>query len=376
MAAAVLLSTLVSLLGVCGNGPEEDLPATVTHVETWLARGDPEGARQELRDARGTLAPGWEPFLEARILIAEGEHADALPLLEQAYAERPDDPDVFDTLRAVQAVLGNAEEEGRLIEEYLRRNPDDERGLLASAVFYLDKKSPHYDAERGREYVERIHALRGEGRGSKGRSRVSDDRLRTVTSIADAATGRTGSGRDAARRQALASEAAEDYFRWADIARRDGKDPEALEAIGEAIRRDPDEMRYAAFRVKLYLEPASLGEGRQRELLAHSDALLKRWPEERDARVLRARALVRCEDVNPLGTARAKELYEQVLAASPDDLEALRNLAMLLWDWKSGEYRRDAATLLRRYVRLGGEIDDRMLDIWEKARKLDEGEDD
>jgi tetratricopeptide (TPR) repeat protein len=57
-----------------------------------------------------------------------------------------------------------------------------------------------------------------------------------------------------------------------------------------------------------------------------------------------------------------------VLEKDPDDLTALRNLGVLLYDWKvggqRGTYLAEAHDLLLRYVKGGGEVDASLADTW------------
>lgn len=349
------------------------MPATVGEVEKWLSRGDPEGARAELDDMRGRLADGWEDFLDGRILTAEGRFEEAVAPLERARGALPDDPDVFDTLQSVYARLGRRDEERALIDGYVARNPHDERGLFALAVLLVDRGAPGFDPERAAGIVKGMRERRESGAGGSGRSRVSDERLRKLSTAVDSLTGRAASACAAAQEQAEASGAAEDYLRWADEARKIGRLNTALRAIDGAIDAAPGEFRYLSYRAQLFLLPRQLTEEHQRELLLLTEDLLRRFPEERDAHVLRARALVRGEDVQPGATDQAKDIYEAVLERDPDDLDALRNLALILYDWKQGgqrgQYLHDARRHLARYIQLGGKVDPLLADVW---RKLEE----
>ena len=151
-----------------------------------------------------------------------------------------------------------------------------------------------------------------------------------------------------------------------EAARRAGHLEEAAKAYRRAIRGDPSATTWRKHLIQLLLVDPSAVE----DALHETMELLKIAGADRDAIVLRARALARSEKILPTGPDEAVRIYGMLLQQSPDDLEVLRNLGVLLYDWKQGgqdgTYLDESYALLRRYRFRGGLIDSTLMDTWNK----------
>lgn len=75
-------------------------------------------------------------------LLDLGGYDEALPLLEQAARDRPDDPEVLARLGRCQNMLGRGDEARRLLDDVLARHPDQPAALRVRAQFALADRDP------------------------------------------------------------------------------------------------------------------------------------------------------------------------------------------------------------------------------------------
>ncbi len=350
-------------------------PEIADLVERRLREKDVVGARAELEAVRGRTHRAWAAYLEGLIHISEGDRAAARTVLEEALESLPNDLHVMDALRAT--LTGSPADqrlEGQLIERFLKLNPRDERAVLAAALHALRGPEEQRDPERAWALMHQIREQRQQGEQPAVNVAQHEISLLWVQAEADSQTGRHATAlAEAKQLSKLAPKQPDVWAFCGDVARRAGKLGAAMQAYEVAVELAPDVQRYQEYLVQLALAMPSPKEEFQRVLIARTDILTQTWPESRSARVLRARALVRSTDVEPEGYDKARLIYEALRAENPEDLEVLRNLGALLYDWKQGgqpgDYLEDAYRIFTEYLRLGGTLDEQLQDVWERLKQ-------
>ncbi len=366
----VLLSVLVALALVFGLGGRDagtsaaafDGPA-VAELEQRIAAGDVEGVRAALPGAR--LDAAARAYVESVLSLTDGRPEDALAAARRARAAVPDAWRPLSIEYAALMALGREGEAGALVRERAQAAPHDER-VLALAAHHLATATDDPDPRGALELLDRIDALPSRVAPPGDPTAVDPTQLRIARAVALLASGRTAEAYACAAELALRAPGDPRLVVLvAECARRAGRDAEALDAFRAAVHLAPQMTTWRKQFAQLLLADPDCAE----EALAVTGELLAQEPHDRAARVLRARALARSERSVPNGPDHAAEIYRELLAEDPNDVEVLRNLAVLLYDWKQGgregTYLDDAYELLARYRRLGGEIDARLRDTWD-----------
>ncbi len=339
----------------------------VAAVELALKKRDLGGARRA-SEATGAMNDAEAAYARSLVATASGDFERAL---EEARVARRTAPRAWRPLSIeilALSSLGRDTEVAALIREALAASPDDER-VLAMAAQHFAGSPTDRDPRRALELLEHIDDLPARRAPAGDLTAIDEQALLRVRYTVAMATGAYETALAAAREMAAAS----------------GDNPAALALEGEAARRAGD----VAGAIDAYRRAADAAPGvrpwhenlvllllatpgAEKEALERTSKLLRAWPTERSVRVLRARALVRSEKLIADGPDRAVTIYRGLLKENPDDLEVLRNLAVLLYDWKQGgidgDYLDDTYALLRRYVLCGGVIDDRLGSTWQALR--------
>ncbi len=370
LVVTALAAGLVLLVGTDDGGAD---PA-VASIERKLAAGAIDDAKAELAEVRPRIDAGTAAYLDGVLRLAQGKDAEAVDMLARAHGARPDD------WRVVSALVAAADNAGRrlvarsAVDGYLATHPDDERALAAAAQHWMHPRAEDQDPGRALEYIARIDGLRSHVAKAEDPTALRPEYLAKLRAQAEGEAGRRAAALEAAR-EATQRNAAdpEAWLLLGDALRESGKIAEAIRAYREAARLAPDDPVYVEQLVMALLIPAVTEEA---ELLALTERLLAARPGDPAALLLRARALVRPEkgDRN-YGEALTiyRSLAQRTDLPKPLRLQVLRNLGVLLVDWKQGgqegEYLREAHELLRRYVREGGEIDESLRSTWEALER-------
>lgn len=369
----VLLAAALVFSGVLGDGNRaaDFRPDRVRHVEERLFGGDREGAETALGSGQGMNASELA-YCRAVLALSGGDAEGALALARDSRAEAPSAWRPLSIEIAALMALERDEELGRVVREALEAMPDDERVLAFAAQRYATSAAER-DPRRSLDLLQRIDALEQRAAPEGDRTAVRPESLLQVRYAAAMAVGAYGTARSAAEGLLQASGTnraaqADAYALLGEAARLDDDLVAALDAYRRAVQLAPDRHVWQEHLVQLLLDVP----GAEQEVLDRTSEMLRAWPTQRSVRVLRARALVRSEQIVKDGPDRAAVIYRRLLQADPDDLEVLRNLALLLYDWKlggkDGTYLDDAHALLQRYVLCGGEIDEKLRDPWERLQ--------
>ncbi|MCE9637202.1 MAG: tetratricopeptide repeat protein, partial [Planctomycetes bacterium] len=224
------------------------------------------------------------------------------------------------------------------------------------------------DPERAAGYLDRIAALPTRTVPDDDATAVRPETIARLRANIASLRGRYASAIGAAEERLKVAPG--DAAAWAQLGeacRMSQRLDRAQEAYREALRRAPGNALYAKQLVLLLCEAP----GNDAELDRLTASLLASAPESPEMLILRARALVR--DRRTDRTADAIEIYRSLLRlrlTPAQEAEACRNLGVALYDWKQagrpGDFLDEAHVLLKRYRDLGGEIDLRLEDVWER----------
>ena len=406
------LLVVVVAAGLCawwigGSGDTSGAEACAV-VEKRLKALDFEGAQKAADEARPRVPRYIARYLDALIELsiaaqiessgrpdAAAEHdARALKATEEAYA---DGPEAQDNWRIVSMMFFTRVRAQRvtdawsILDKYLQRHPADERALTAAAQYWTEIRADAPDPGRAVEYLDRVAALRVRAAPEGDPTAVPPELVSRIRATAEGLLGRTASALAAAEARVKATpEDAEARAQLGEAYRQAGRPTQAIDSYRSAVRLDPSSDVFARNLVLLLLDDPGAGP----ELMDLTARILAAHPDEPAAHVLRARALVRFQDLRewearnagkPIdpeardGYAEAIEIYGNLLKREPPipggvARDVCRNLAVALYDWKQGgqkgEYLDEAYILLVRYRRLGGVIDDRLHEIWEKLESI------
>lgn len=398
VAAAGLLAWRIGRSG----DPSGDQACAV--VEKRLKALDFEGAKRAADEARPRVPPYVGLYLDALIElstasqleqagrpdVAARHDAAAVKATEEAYASGPA---ALANWRIVSMMFftrvrsGRVQEAWNVLDAYLQAHPGDERALAAAAQYWVEMRSDAPDPTRAIEYLDRVAALRTRTVADDDPTYVPADLLDRLRAAAEGLRGRTASAiASAEARVQAAPEDGEARAQLAEAYRQAGKHNQAVASYRDAVRLDPSSEAFLRNLVTLLLDDPGAG----REVADLTAKLVKLHPDEPAVIVLRARALVRLQDTlenearsagqapDPRaadGYAEAIDLYKTLIQREPPVPQAVlrdvwRNLGVALYDWKQGgrkgEYLDKAYTCLVNYLRLGGVIDGRLQDVWEK----------
>jgi len=342
-------------------------------VERRLKSGDVAGARAEMAATRGRV-PAWRTdYLESIVLFAEERSAEAVAPAERAYAAAPDDWRVVSMVFHAR-VRGDRPDDGwAALDRYLGDHPADERALACAVQYWTGMAPGREDPERAAGYLDRIEKLPRRTAPPGDPTELSDARLESLRSVVAALRGRLRDAVAAAREAVQrAPQDARARARLADFLRQSGDLVGAAAALREAVRLNPAELLYQETLALVLLDVDGGGE----EALEVARRLAAARPADSGFGILEARALARVRREED-----AIDVYRALLGTdlSPERRkEVLRNLAVALYDYRQGgqpgPYLDEAHTLLAEYRRLGGEIDERLADVWftleERARKM------
>jgi predicted Zn-dependent protease len=368
IAAAVLTAAALALYLTWGTKTPD---AASAPIEKLLSSGRTADARRELASRRSALDAATVDYLEGLIDLAEGKDAEALDALARARLVRPGDWRIVSASAAAMANGGRFGDAVALLDAYVAGAPKDERGLAAVAQYALEERHGKPDPVKALEALDRIAAL-------SSRVAAPDDptavppalvtRLRTKAYILG------GKEMDAvieARRGAEAAPAdPEAWFLLGEANRRLKRGPDSVAAYRRAQQLAPGSRRYAEQLVLALIE----FQGDGAEILGRAEALAAQVPDDPSLKVLHARALVRVDRIDDAATIY-RDLLKRGGLPPQIRLAVLRNLGVMLYDWKAasreGPYLDEACELLREYVRLGGEIDDALRPTWEDLEERD-----
>jgi Flp pilus assembly protein TadD len=340
-------------------------------IERLIGSGRTVDARRELASKRAGLDAATADYLEGLIDFAEGKNKEALDALARARLVRPGDWRIVNTSAAAMAGGGKFDEAVALIDAYVASAPKDERGLAAVAQYALEEGHGKPDPVKALAALDRIAALPswvGQPGDPTAISPALVTRLRTKAYILG------GKQMDAMLEARRAAEATptdpEAWFLLGEAARRLKKGPESTDAYRKALQLAPGSRRYAEQLVLALIQ----FQGDGAEILGIAERLAAAYPDDPSLKVLRARALVRADRIDDAETIYRALRKEDGLPPRVR-LDALRNLGVLLYDWKAGSregaYLDEACELLREYVRLGGEVDDDLRPTWEELEARD-----
>lgn len=116
------------------------------------------GASSQANQADRNRAKKYEKYDQAVTLINKGEYAGAVPLLNQALGEMPNDADILNQLGYAKRHLGALDESMDYYQQALKANPDHKgvREYLGELYLKLGKLD---DAKAQMRELERICAL-------------------------------------------------------------------------------------------------------------------------------------------------------------------------------------------------------------------------
>ncbi len=365
----VVAAAIAVFSGMGGDSDNERAafdPRQLALFEQRFAAGDPGGAREALeRDT--SIGDAERLYGLAALAMTERRLDDAL---RDARAARVLAPRAWRPLSlefTALSGLGRSADAAVLVTDAVDRAPDDER-VLALAAHHWASTPDDPDPHLALELLDRIAALPTRKAGEGDPTAVRPHQLLLVRYMASMAIGAYEEALAVAREFAalepgdpsldvLVGEAARGGERLAD----------AIAAYSRAVKGQPGRRDWRMNLIQLLLEnPSTL-----QEALHQTQALLEQGV-DRDSLILRARVLARAEKIIPNAPDEAVGIYRALLARNADDLPVLRNLALLLYDWKQGgqdgTYLDESYALLRRYVFRGGVIDDKLDDTWEKLQ--------
>ncbi len=363
MAAAVVFS----YMGGDPVGRDANFDARqLTVIERRLSAGDVAGARKAL-ESDTALGEAERLYASAAVALAERRMDEALA---DARASRAIAPAAWRPLSlefAALSMLGRSADAGVLAHDSVEAAPDDERVLALAAHHWAstqDDPNPHLALE----LLDRIEALPVRRAAQDDPTAVRPRQIMVVRYMASMATGAYEEALAVA--QELADSAPGDPsldVLVGEAARRGGHASVAITAYTRAVKGQPQARPWRIHLIQLLLD----NPGSVEEALHQTQFLLERGV-DRDSLILRARALSRAEKILPNGPDEAAGVYRALLTKMPDDLVVLRNLALLLYDWKQGgqdgTYLDESYSLLRRYVFRGGVIDDDLADTWKQLQ--------
>lgn len=368
----ILLIAVVAAVVFLGGGDDESAanafrPDRVRHVEELLQNGDPDAARNALTKAQGMNAAEIA-YGESVLAFSAGDAEAALSASRRARETAPAAWRPLSIEVAALMALGRDEDVGRAIREALEAAPDDER-VLAMAAHHFANSETDRDPKRALALCERIEELPVRKAPEGDSTAVQEQSILVVRYSAAMATGAYRSARVAAQKLTVATNGdPATYVLAGEAARRAGDITDAIDKYRRAVERAPTARLWHEHLVQLLLSAP----GGEQEALDRTSTMLRTWPGERSVSVLRARALVRSETLVPDAPDRAVTIYRRLLREDPDDLEVLRNLAVLLYDWKQGggegAYLDESYLLLQRYLLRGGRIDATLGSTWRKLQ--------
>ncbi len=341
--------------------------------------GGPDGARAELERLGPEISAPARLYLESVIQFSEAAtvqaagrtaeakaaYAGALASAQQARREHQDEWRPVSAEYAALRALDRVDEAGRLIlptvgDDGSRRY--DERFLVLAAQHHLSLPEPN--AVEAKTLLERARALSERVASSEDPTAIRDDYLSYLLGQARLASGRRFQALDLARQSVRRWPGdAKFHILLGDAAQASGRLEEATAAYRGALDLVPENHPQSRLWRENYVQLLIATNARGPEIVEATDPLMKSWGNLRSVRVLRARALVRADRLD-----QAADIYQELLGEDPNDPQVLRNLAVIYYDWKQGgqegEYREKCYRWLRDYVRLGGEIDASLADVW------------
>jgi tetratricopeptide (TPR) repeat protein len=365
---ALALAAVVAWRVARGGDPSG--AAACAEVENRLREGDAAGAAKLAAAARPRLPPHVARYLDALLALSAGKDEEARVAAEEAATSAPgalDDWRVVSILFFSRLNTGRSDGAWQALEAYLLRHADDERALAAAAQYWVEARPTDPDPDRAKEYLDRIDRLPARRAPAGDPTAVTPDQLARLRSVTEQLRGHLASAVAAAEARVKAAPQDPDARAQLGEAYRVARRLEqARQAFRDAVRLAPGNPVYAKQLALLLLETTDTGD----ELEPLTRSLLEAAPGDPSVRVLRARALVRTKD----GTDEAIDIYRALLAdpALPTEVrrDVCRNLAVALYDWiqggKPGDYLDEAHTLLREYLQLGGKIDLRLADVWDR----------
>lgn len=373
-------------------------PEAEKELFALLRQRDPARARAFLDEHKGGLGDDAVRFAEGVVMVGEGRFAEAVPYLEDAYRTRKDDWIALDFLIAALRNSDHLLTALERAEEFVLRRPGDAHGLWILAQTAFSPESPQRNPARAMEALDRLAPLvaaaekaapqtaaqrtPGADDDPLGFTRYDFEKLRCLVA---GDLSRHGPAVDAARRAVQARpDLVESWVLLGETCRKAALDPsygqpilmnEAAQAYGRALQAAPEGMD--TFQLQFNFAQMLLDiDGAAETCLRVAQALHEEHPGRTDVDILFARALVRQNVVGKMDEAAV--VYEQVLEREPGNLIALRNLAVLLYDWKQGgqrgTYLERARELLTRYVKGGGTIDQPLRDTWETLEAMAAGD--
>jgi tetratricopeptide (TPR) repeat protein len=372
---AILVALVLAGLAAWGmtRGGAEGASSVCADFERRLQAGDLESAAR-IRQGTRDLPPHIAAYLDALLLLATGKDAEAGAVIEAAYAAGDAARDEWRVVSLVFSTRVNAKrpEEGwAALDAYVKAHPDDPRGVVAAAQYWIEVRADAPDPDQAAAYLDRAaKALPGElppddptavrpALTERLRGRIEQTRGRLGSAVAAAEARVAAEPENAAARVQLG----EAFRRWNRL-------DEAREAYRQARRLAPEDVAIAKQLALLLFESPDTGD----EADTLTAWILGKEPGGVEARILRARAHVRKGDKE---IDSAIDIYRGLLKEDLPParrLEVLRNLAVALYDWKQGgqegDYLRDAYLLLVEYRSLGGEIDLRLANSWERLSSL------
>jgi len=354
-------------------------------VERLLADNQVPAARKELESVRRRLDAAVADYLDGLVALYEGRDREAIALLGKARAVRPDDWRVVGALAAALGNGGRFADALALIDEYVERQPDDERGLAASAQYRLDQRRGTPDPAKALAALDRIDALPRRVAAPGDRTAVPDALLTELRTKAKLLQRPSADALIDARAAAKATpQDPQAWYLLGEAARAVSEGPEALDGYRRAAELAPGVRRYAEQYALARLAFGIPGDPKEgRAILQIIEPLLAREPNDPALIELKARALVRSEDkADPNDDhvmSEAADIYRGLIQREdvPPRIrqDARRNLAVLLYDWSGGgrqdDYLDEAWGLLERYAELGGEIDARLRPTYDALAERD-----
>jgi len=345
-------------------------------VERLLAEGNFARAKDERDSVRERLDPGWNDYLDGVFLLMTGDYKDAADDLARAHAAHPTEWKITAAAASATMNAGRFADARAMVEGYVAAVPDDERGLASAAEYRLDERNGAPDAAGALQLLDRVAVLPKRVAPPGDRTAVSDATLHRLRAKALAMLGRfvdaTQEARAAVR---LDPRDAEAWYLLGDACRlaKPPRSDDSLDAYERAFGLAPRNRRYGEQFVMATFALVVPGteRGRFDRALSAVESMLRLAPNDAALLVLKARLFAR----NDATLDAANDLYAQLLKRDLSKelrLQALRNRAVILFDWKVGgqrsEYLREAYELLKEYVALGGVVDASLRDTWEKLQ--------
>ncbi|HEX2748008.1 MAG TPA: tetratricopeptide repeat protein, partial [Verrucomicrobiales bacterium] len=162
---SILPALLCALKAVCL------LPVSVDAQDAGLWPEETIQKDRALLPAGGQKAKSLALYLKASRILREEGPEEALPLLREAMALDPGDSTLAGRTASLAVSAGQPEEARRLLEETVKRHPDDEGPLFALTRFLIDHQGP--DAQSHAAVLSFVRKATAKFPGSPGLCRLA-----------------------------------------------------------------------------------------------------------------------------------------------------------------------------------------------------------